>query len=230
MYDGHCFNARAYYKDKVEAILGPSDNSIEFNLKFKEACETNKSLKDIRQDSKGPTFGLAYGAMPPKVAKTIGCSLAEAQQIYNAYHYELYNGVRNYIDKYVLAESKATGEMYCVLGMKIKTNNPDKDIRTLHNATIQSFSVLTLMAVANLQTRIDEAGYQTKVIITNTIYDAIYLDVINDPFYIDWVNTNLLDCMLKPYLIDALVPNDAECEIGPDLAHQSPYQKEPNET
>ena len=59
MYDGHCFNATAYYRSKVEAELGPSDDSIEFNKRFKDACETNKTLKAIRQDSKGPTFGLA---------------------------------------------------------------------------------------------------------------------------------------------------------------------------
>ena len=164
------------------------------------------------------------GAFPKKIAKTIGCPIETAEQIYHAYHYELYYGVRDYIDNYVLKEAKANGEMYCFLGLKIKTDNPDKDIRTLHNATIQSVSILTLIALALLQERIDEAGYNTEVIITNTIYDAIYLDVIDDPFYIDWVNTNLVDCMLQPYLIDALVPNDAECEIGTNLADQQLYK------
>ena len=87
------------------------------------------------------------------------------------------------------------------------------------NFSIQCYSILTLIALANFQQRIDKASMQDDVIITNTIYDAIYLEVRNNPETISWVNTNLVEAMLTPYMINTAVPNAANLEIGTNLAN-----------
>lgn len=58
-FDSHCVNAAGYFKEEVEAILGPDDGSLAWNQAFKDGCATNKTLKTLRQNSKAPTFGLA---------------------------------------------------------------------------------------------------------------------------------------------------------------------------
>ena len=221
MFDGHCYNATGYFKKEVEAILGKSDMSIEFNKKFKAGCATNKSLAKIRQDSKPPTFKLAYGGFPDYHKGG-----AITQSIFDAYHNDLYHGVKAYIDNYVVKQATKAGEVYGLLGLRIKSNSPKGDVRTLHNFTIQSFSILTLLVIAILTKRVTAKGYDNKIIITNTIYDSMYIDVIDDLEVRNWLDTNIKELMLKDYLIGAIVPNDTSVEIGSNLKELKHYTKD----
>ena len=88
----------------------------------------------LRQYLNTKTFGLSYGAYPDKVSKTLKISLAAAEAIFNSYHNELYSGITDYRENYVLPTAKANGRIHLGLGCYIYTDNARKDIRTLNNA------------------------------------------------------------------------------------------------
>lgn len=80
------------------------------------------------------TFGLSYGAYPPKVANTLKIPLSEAESIFNNYHNVLYPGITNYRENYVLPTAAANGKLHLGLGCYLHTNDARRDIRTLSNA------------------------------------------------------------------------------------------------
>ena len=217
-FDSHCVNAAGYFKEQVESILGPDDGTLEWNNKFKDGCATNKTLKKLRGDSKAPTFGLAYGAMAPKVASSLKISLPEAQKIYDRYHNVLYSGIAKYTRNYVKPTAAQESAIYLGLGLSLKTHNANSDIRTLHNATIQFWSVLTLLALARVNERIVEAGYTQDIQCVATIYDSIYYNCRRDPEIIKWLNETLTEEMGKEFMEGQLVQNHAEMEIGHNWA------------
>lgn len=76
---------------------------------------------------------MSYGAYPKKVSKSIGCTLEEAQTIFDRYHNELYTDVTRMRDT-VLEICKNTNQVPLGLGAILKTSNPEGEIRTLFNA------------------------------------------------------------------------------------------------
>ncbi len=182
----------------------------------------NKRIKDLRQKSKAVTFGASYGAFPPKIASSINCSLEEGEQIFNAYHKELYPKITEYRENYVLPTAKQHKKLHLGLGFYINTKDPDSDIRTLANASIQFWSILSILAINELHRRIDSAGYQSQIKVISSIYDSIYLEVTDDPAIIQWANNNLIECMTKDFMPNQSVPNVAESEIGYSWASLKP--------
>ena len=162
--------------------------------------------------------GLAYGAYPPKVARTIKCPLEEAEGIFTAYHTEMYPGITEYREQYVLPTAIENGEIHLGLGFYLKTDFPDNDIRTLHNATAQFWSILTALTINKMHHLIDEAGYEEDILITSTIYDSIYAEITEDPCIIKWYNDNIVPVMEKDFVVDQIVKNEARVEIGPSWA------------
>jgi hypothetical protein len=213
--DGHSLSACYYFKERVEALVGLFDN-------FKNASRLLKALvdkkhaeaKQVRQDSKPVSFGLAYGAFPPKVSQAIRCLLEEAERIFDVYHQELFPGITEYREEYVLKTAQTQGYIHLGLGCRMYTSNPDKEIRSISNATVQFWSILTLIAVNELNHRIREAGLEDRMDIQSTIYDSIYVDVDNDPEVIKWLNDNIIEVMCVQYLEDEQIHNEAEGEIG----------------
>lgn len=65
---------------------------------------------------------------------------------------------------------------------------------------------------------IDEAGYQDDIFITSTIYDSIYFEVRKDPQLVKWLNDNLIPIMKQDFMIDQLIHNDVDLEIGSNWA------------
>lgn len=217
--DGHSLNALAYFSDKVKQIMPvtgdtPTDAT---NLK-KLVDEGNTTAIEIRQNSKGPTFGLAYGAYPPKIAKTLKVSLEEGQALFDNYHNVLYPGITDYRENYVLPTAQEEGEIHLGIGFTLKTDDPGKDIRTLANATCQFWSILTALTINKMHNLIDQMGYEEDVKVISTIYDSIYFEVTNNPVIVKWVNDNLITTMLVDFMEDQLIPNEAESEVGYDWA------------
>ena len=66
---------------------------------------------------------------------------------------------------------------------------------------------------------IDEAGYSNDIIITSTIYDAIYAEIKADPVIIKWYNDNLIEVLTTQYLVTEVVHNEAAVDIGLDWAN-----------
>ncbi len=54
-----------------------------------------------------------------------------------------------------------------LLGASLKSDEVSRDIRTIFNATIQSFSVITLIAIAQFQELIDEQEMNDITILTS---------------------------------------------------------------
>lgn len=184
---------------------------------FYRLCESgHKELKAIRQKGKGPTFGLAYGAFPPKVASSLKISLPAAEAIFNSYHNELYPGITRYREEYVLPTALEHGKVHLGLGCYIKTDNPGKDIRTINNATAQFWSILTLLTINRMHQLIDEADMQDSVQCISSIYDSIYYVVKDDPTIIKWVNDNLVPIMTQDWMENQTIKNEATAEIGLD--------------
>lgn len=160
--------------------------------------------------------GASYGAFPPKIASQIKCSLEEAEQIFNAYHNEMYPGITQFREEYVLPTARANGRIHMGMGYYIRTDDANKDIRTLMNSQAQFWSIMTALSINKLHTKIDEAHLQEDIITTSTIYDSIYGVAKADAQTIKWLNDTLVPIMETDFITDQLVKNTADLEIGLD--------------
>lgn len=226
-YDGHLYHACMYFRDQFLEILDLPSNT-EHTTVVLAAMERKdeKEIKTLRSTSKGVTFGASYGAYPKKIAESIGCSIEQGEQIFDAYHNKLYPEITEYKETYVIPTVRKQGEIHMLLGASLKSDDVDKDVRTIYNATIQSFSVITLIAIAQMQKLIDKADLNNQVKIINTVYDAAYFEVDDDPIIIKWVNDNFIPLITQPYLLNEKIPNDANCDIGYNLNHMIELQKQ----
>lgn len=217
--DGHSLSATYYYPDRVAALIGPFTDNREASRQLKHLVdEGNKAAKEVRQDSKPISFGLAYGAFPKKVAATVKIPLVDAQIIFNAYHNELYPGITEYRENYVLPTTRKNGRIHLGLGFYMKSDDPDRDIRTLNNGTCQFWSILTALTINKLHHLIDEANYQKDILITSTIYDSIYFEVRDDPTIVKWLNDNIIPVITTDFMFDQVIKNEAQLEIGTSWA------------
>lgn len=215
--DGHCLNSYYYFREQIEAILGvckPEHFKDYIKEYFMLVEDGNKELKAIRQTSKAPTFGMNYGAFPPKIARALKIPLAEAEKIHNRYHKELYKGITDFRENYVIPTVKAEGKIHLGLGCYLRSSNPNKEERTIFNACSQFWSILTLLAINKMHILIDEKGLQEDVKIISSIYDSIYMVVREDINTIKWVNDNIVPILTTNFIEDQIVPNEAVAEIG----------------
>lgn len=218
--DGHLFHATIYFKQQFIDLLGDMPHR-ELTIAAKKALdgdnpELAKAVKKLRDTSKNVTFGASYGAFPKKIASQIKCSLEEATEIFDAYHNEMYPGITQFREEYVLPTSAANGRIHMGMGYYLYTDNADKDIRTLMNSQAQFWSIMTALSINKMHTLIDLQNYQKDIFITANIYDAIYGCVRADPIIIQWLNNNIVPVMETDFLVDQLVKNSADLEIGLD--------------
>ena len=221
--DGHCVHALYYFRDEVAKHLTLTGNLTTDARAFAAEVEAeveagNKPLTDIRQRAKGPSFGLQYGAHPPKIANTIKCTLEEAQNIFNMYHNKLYPSVTKYREECVIPTALEQGYIHLGLGCILNTDDAEKDSRTIVNATSQFWSILTLLTINKMHQLIDLAGYQDDILVTSSIYDSIYFSVRNDPKIVKWLNDTLIPVMVTPFVENQKVPNLVDLEIGTSWA------------
>lgn len=215
--DGHSLNACGYAPDKASEIVGrPFDNSPEFIKDFmKLVDEKHPEACDLRQWSKDKTFKLAYGGFPDEHKGG-----AISQEIFDNYHNVLYPGVTDFRENYVLPTTKKQGYLPLGLGFRIYSDDPDNDIRTLNNSCSQFWSILTLIAINELNYRISEKGWEDKIQICSTIYDSIYAYIVPDPEIIQWYNNNVYEIGRKDFIVDQIVPNTLTCGLGRNWAEE----------
>lgn len=228
--DGHSLGACAYFPEEVSKEMTLTGNTIADAKHFKELVDQgNTVLKDLRQLGKKVTFGLSYGAYPPKVAASIKCDLLKAEQIFDNYHNKLYPGITGYRENYVADVTSQTGRIHLGLGFYMKTDNPAGDIRTLHNGTAQFWSILTALAINKIHQLIDGASLQDDIIATSTIYDSIYFEVRKNTSTIKWLNDHIIPIMAQDFMDSQLVHNEAELEIGLNWADLHALKPEADE-
>lgn len=108
--------------------------------------------------------------------------------------------------------------MHLGLGCRILTDNAKKDIRTISNASVQFWSLLSLLAINKLHQLIDDNGLSSRIAVTATVYDSVYGEVDNDPELVHWLNQTLPAIMIQPFIEGEIVHNEADLEVGLDWA------------
>ena len=212
--DGHSLNACGYFPEIIAEILGANTDNVNYVKKFKQMVDGGHiELIKIRQTSKGPTFKLAYGGYPDADKGGV-----ITQEIFDNYHNILYPGITDYRENYVLPTARTNGYIHLGLGCRLYTEDAGQHIRTLHNATCQFWSILTLIAVNELNYQAREQGMSEVVIPHSTIYDSVYIYVKKDAETIKWLNDTLVPIMNVEYIEDAIVPNECVGEIGNNWA------------
>lgn len=196
--DGHCLNAYAYYKDQMPDIDGTDSVSIN-SIKHK--------YPTLRQDSKNSTFALNYGGTASTLERN-GLSPELAEQIEQS-HKDTYKVLHNW-SKDNLNKMAKTGYVTTAFGLKVRTpaltkciindslpKIAAKEFLTANNAMSQSHSLMTTVSATEFRKRVEESDYRNDIFLVNFIHDAIYLIVRDDAEIVQWVNTHLIDCMVK---------------------------------
>lgn len=212
--DGHSFRAAAYFKSILE------ERGIMINMDDPSSVNSVKDLApDLRQESKAPTFAMAYGGSHKPVMNALKCSKSKAEGIVEAYK-ALYPELEEFAEE-TLHLAKTQGYVQGFFGLKLRCPNIRADDRettskmgrTLGNMRIQSSAMLTVQAVRYLQELIENMGLVKDVKINATIHDSIYLMIRPTPDVLQFVNTNLIKFMCLPY-DGVIVPNEASLDIG----------------
>jgi hypothetical protein len=211
--DGHSLSATYMLADKVRELIGPYTDNKQASKDLKALVDTNPDAKAVRQNVKPISFKLAYGGYPD-----VHKGGFITQEIFDAYHNELFPGITRFREEYVLPTAQSQGQIHLGLGFHIASDDPERDIRTLNNACSQFWSILTAITINKMHQLIDEAGLQDDIITTSTIYDSIYWEVRDDPEVIKWLNDNLIPVMTRDFMIGQLVHNDVDLEIGTSWA------------
>lgn len=215
--DGHCLNSYYYFRDEIEAILPREKDEplYDYIRRYHQEVENgNKALKDIRQRSKQPTFGMNYGAFPKKLLVYIKTCIEDCTRIFNMYHYELYPGVTKMREEYVLPTAKNNGRIHLGLGCYLNSSNPEKEIRTLNNAVSQFWSILSLLTIHKFNQHLEYHKLNENIKVISSIYDSIYIYMDDNPELIKWTNDLIIPLLTKDFLVNQLVHNEAESEIG----------------
>lgn len=196
-YDGHCLRAYYYFQDQMPDINENPDsiNSIE-NL-----------YPHLRQDSKAPTFLLTYGGTYHGMMKNLGWSEEKSKKIEEAYH-SLYADSDAWVQAHI-ENAHQTGYVTCAFGLRVRTPilkqtiygssklpyEASKEQRTAGNALGQSWGLLNNRAAIELFQRLKSSPYREHINPVAHIHDAQYFTTLDDVDVIDWLNTNLIDCM-----------------------------------
>lgn len=211
--DGHSLNACSYYAVKLEKMttMGKNTDNIAYVKEFYRRVDEDKNtvLTKIRFDSKAPTFKLAYGGYPDADKGGV-----ITQEIFDNYHNVLYPGITKYREKYVLPTARQKGFIHLGLGCRMYCSDAYAAIRTINNATVQFWSILTQIAINEFNYQVRKARLEEEVQVISTIYDSIYTQVMRDPEIIKWVNDTIIPIMCVQYLEDEVIHNEAIGDIG----------------
>lgn len=212
--DSHAYNCIGYYPDEVSKHMALTGNKVVDAREFMRLVnDGNKELKAIRQKSKPVTFKCAYLGMPD--ADKGG---AITEEIYNNYHKVLYPSIMQQVNDYILPTLREKGKIHLGLGCYLKSDNPDRDVRSVNNALNQFWSILSLLTMHKLNIEIDAAGYTNDIFITSSVYDSIYLCVKKDATIIKWLNDNIIPIMTKDFVVNQRIKNLAALNLGTSWA------------
>jgi DNA polymerase-1 len=198
-YDGHCLRAYNYWPDKFPDIEPDDPNSV-------NTIKTRKTYKPLRKDSKAPSFALNYQGTWRTLVNNCGFSEPEAKKIEAGYHklYEvsdLWTAEHLYkarINGYVpLAfNGRLRTPLLARAGQKKLNFLAEKEGRSAGNALTQCYCILTLRALNEFMQRVWDSEYRYDILPAITIHDANYGIARNKAGIVEWVNRNLIECMM----------------------------------
>jgi DNA polymerase-1 len=181
-YDGHCLRAFNYFPDRLPGIVDTveSINSIA------------KLFKDVRQDSKAPTFALTYEGTYNTLMSNCGFTYNVATQIETNYLEMYKHSVQWKADR--MEECAKNGYATVAFGLRVRTPMMAKSIlgtsvtpyavaaegRTVGNAYGQSWGLLNSRAGNEVMGKVWTSSHALNIRPCAQIHDALYFLVLDD--------------------------------------------------
>lgn len=194
-YDGHCLRAYAYFKDQMTGIDSTSVDSIN---------SIQKLYKDLRNDSKVPTFLLTYGGT--YIGMMAKCNFSEivAKQIEANYH-ELYKESDEWVAQKIQQATK-DGYVTVAFGLRVRTPllaqvvrgtratpyEAEAEARTAGNALGQSWCLLNSRACVEFMRKARSSRFRNLIRPIAHIHDAQYYLIPDDIEVLLFVNEHLV--------------------------------------
>lgn len=195
-YDGHCLRAYAYFGERMPDIDPTSVASIN---------SIQKKYKKERQDSKPPTFALAYQGTYITLMTNCGFSKELAQKVEANYH-ELYKVSDAWVaDK--LNQAAKDGYVTVAFGLRVRTPllhqvirgtrvtpfEAEAEGRTAGNALGQSWCLLNSRAGSEFMGKVRESQYRHDIKPCAQIHDAQYFLIRDDIDAIMYANEHVVN-------------------------------------
>lgn len=210
MWDMHTLHSTIFFKEDWEILTQqPFEDTIQYNQMCYKLTDTDSQASALRSKSKPITFKLAYGGFPDShKGGTI------TQGIFDRYHTELYPGVTEFREDYVIPTSQEQKYLHLNWGLRLYSANPKADLLSMNNANFQGYSDLTLIAGTKFRDKYLATGNPHNIMGLNIIHDALYYELDDTPEAIQWVNDNLIKTMVPDFLHNQTVHLRAECDFG----------------
>ncbi len=199
-FDGHSYRALNYWPDQFPEIDRECPEQVNGLDKLPKG-------KELRNDSKAPTFLLTYRGTYLGLMKNCGFPEPEALLIEKNYH-TLYSVSDQWVDRHLLNAEK-DGYITCAFGLRVRTpllkkvvmgcsvtpHEAEAEARTAGNALGQSFCLLNNRALREFMNRVRESPYRYDIKPCASIHDANYFYWRDNLEITHWVNKNLTECM-----------------------------------
>lgn len=196
-YDGHSLRAFYYFGDQMQGIDLSVDSINSIQTKYKE----------LRQESKGPTFLLTYGGTYHGLMKNLGWPEDKAKAIEANYH-ELYKVSTQWVQE-KLAAAATDGYVTGAFGLRVRTPmlkqvirgtkatpyEAEAEGRTAGNALGQSYCLLNSRAGVEFMQFVRQSKYRHCIRPCAQIHDAQYYLVRDDVELLGWMNEHLVLCV-----------------------------------
>ncbi len=197
-YDSHSYNTYYYWPDKFKHLPVTVEGINSIKVDF----PTERSV------SKPVSFALQYAGVWLTLVNNSGFSETEAKVIEANYH-NLYSVSDDWVSAEIVQASKVGYAVTCfglrvrcpVLSQVILDNSctpreAEQEARTLGNAISgQSYGQLNSHAAMLFMRRVRASKWKYQIRVCAFIHDAIYLYTPTTFECIEWVNTNLIECM-----------------------------------
>lgn len=194
-YDGHCLRAYSYFSEQMPDIDPTSVDSINSIADL---------YKDLRQDSKTPTFLLTYGGTWIGMIAKCGFPETVAKQIEARYH-ELYKESDDWVAARI-QEATRTGYVTCAFGLRVRTPllhqvvrgtratpyEAEAEARTAGNALGQSWCLLNSRASVEFMAKVRASKFRNLIRPIAHIHDAQYYLIPDDIEVLLFVNEHLV--------------------------------------
>lgn len=192
-YDGHSLRAFFYFREKMPDI----EDTVE------SINTIQKKYKDLRFDSKAPTFALTYQGTWKTLVTNCGFSQDLAKEIEARYH-TLYEVSDQWVQER-LSRAQETGYVTVAFGLRLRTpllaaTPPGRKLgpaaaaesRTAGNAMGQSYGLLNSRSAMAFNKQVRMSKWRLEIKPCTQIHDAQYYLARDDADLLEWLNERLV--------------------------------------
>lgn len=197
-YDGHCLRAYTYYADLMPDI---DPNSVE------SINSISSKYKDLRQESKAPSFALTYQGTYITLIKNCGFDKAKAIMIEDRFK-KLYKVSIDWVQN-KLDQASKDGYITAAFGLRVRTpllhqvirgnsktpHEASAEGRTAGNALGQSWCLLNSRASAEFMGKVRRSEQRLNIRPCAHIHDAQYHLIKDDIDAILFTNKHLVEAV-----------------------------------